>query len=121
MVNLHVKYLLVGGGVASSAAAAAIRERDPVGSILLVAQERTRPYNRPPLSKSLLRREVARDSTFVVPPEWFERNHVELRSGRRVTRFDASRHSATLDSGEEISYDRMLLATDSRTIGGTVD
>jgi len=111
MVNLHVKYLLVGGGVASSAAAAAIRGRDPAGSILLVAQERTRPYHRPLLSKSLLRREVARDTAFVVPPAWFEQNHVELRTGRRMTRFDASRHSATLDSGEEVSYDRMLLAT----------
>src|SRR4051812_46653695 len=111
MVNLHVKYLLVGGGVASSAAAAAIRARDEVGSILLVAQERTRPYHRPPLSKSLLRREVGRDPAFVVPPAWFEQNHVELRTGRRETRFDAGRHAAPLDSGEEVSYDRMLLAT----------
>lgn len=110
MVNLHVKYLLVGGGVASSAAAAAIRARDAMGSVLLIAQERTRPYHRTPLSKSLLRREVARDTAFVVPPGWFEQNHIELRTGRRVARFDASRHSATLDSGEELSYDRMLLA-----------
>src|SRR3954469_12887460 len=111
MVNLHVKYLLVGGGVASSSAAAAIRGRDAVGSILLVAQERTRPYHRPPLSKSMLRREVGRDSAYVMPPAWFEQNHVELRTGRRMTRFDANRHAATLDSGEEVSYDRMLLAT----------
>ena len=47
----HVKYLLIGGGVASSAAAEAIRGRDREGEVLLVAQESTRPYHRPPLSK----------------------------------------------------------------------
>jgi 3-phenylpropionate/trans-cinnamate dioxygenase ferredoxin reductase subunit len=111
MVNLHVKYLLVGGGVASGAAAQSIRAADANGAILLIAQERTRPYHRPPLSKALLRREVGRDAIFVTPPAWFEQNGVELRTGRRVTRLDPSRHSATLDSGEELSYDRLLLAT----------
>ena len=35
---LHVKYLLLGGGVASSAAASAIREIDVEGDLLLVGQ-----------------------------------------------------------------------------------
>src|SRR5689334_13893676 len=39
MSNLHVKYLLAGGGVASSSAATAIREIDPEGAVLLVGQE----------------------------------------------------------------------------------
>ncbi len=111
MTNLHVKYLLVGGGVASSAAAAAIRERDREGSVLLVAQERSRPYHRPPLSKGYLRRETPREELFTTPPGWFERHDVELRTGRRVTRIDAARSSVALDSGEEVSYDRLLLAT----------
>ena len=111
MVNLHVKYLLVGGGVASSAAARAIRSVDTEGSALLVAQERTRPYHRPPLSKSLLRRQTAREAAFVDPPGWFEQHGVELRTGRRVARLDPARSSPTLDSGEEFTYDRLLLAT----------
>ena len=57
MNHQHVKYLLVGGGVASSTAAQAIRALDPVGSLLLIAQEHVRPYYRPPLSKAFLRRE----------------------------------------------------------------
>lgn len=111
MNHLHVKYLLVGGGLASSAAARAIRELDPDGSMLLVGQEITRPYHRPPLSKAYMRREQSRESLFTIEPGWFERNHVELRTGRRAAHLDTARHVVTLDSGEEISYDRLLLAT----------
>ena len=50
MSDLHVKYLLVGGGLASSAAAQAIRAADREGAILLVGQEINRPYRRSALS-----------------------------------------------------------------------
>src|SRR5205807_380937 len=105
MNHLHVKYLLVGGGLASSAAAEAIRERDREGPILLVAQEVNRPYHRPPLSKEYLRRQKPRSELFAVDPGWFERHHVDLRTGRRAARLDTSRMSATLDNGEEVSFE----------------
>ena len=111
MNHQHVKYLLVGGGVASSAAAGAIRALDPEGSIMLLAQEHVRPYHRPPLSKSFLRRQTRREELFTTPADWFERNRVALRTGRRASRLDTARSSVALDNGEEVSYDRLLIAT----------
>ena len=111
MSNLHVKYLLVGGGLASSSAAAAIRELDPDGSVLLVGQEINRPYHRPPLSKEYLRREAGREVLPTVPAGWFAEHRVELRTGRRVAHLDTARQIATLDNGEDVTYDRLLLAT----------
>ena len=111
MNNLHVKYLLVGGGLASSSAAEAIRAIDRDGSLMLVAQEVNRPYHRPPLSKEYLRREVPRATLFANEPDWFEKNHVQLRSGRRVSHLDVPRMSAVLDSGEHVAFDRLLIAT----------
>ena len=111
MHNLHVKYLLVGGGLASSSAAEAIRAIDREGSILLVSQEVNRPYHRPPLSKEYLRRQKPRAELFTQEPHWFEKSHIELRTGRRVSHLDVARMTAVLDSGEEISFDRLLLAT----------
>jgi NADPH-dependent 2,4-dienoyl-CoA reductase/sulfur reductase-like enzyme len=108
---LHVKYLLVGGGVASSTAAGAIREVDRDGSVLLVGQEINRPYHRPPLSKQYLRREQGRAELSTVSAGWFAQNHVELRTGRRVVHLDTARHTAAMDNGEEVTYDRLLLAT----------
>jgi 3-phenylpropionate/trans-cinnamate dioxygenase ferredoxin reductase component len=111
MSDLHVKYLLVGGGLASSAAAQAIRSLDRKGSVLLVGQEINRPYRRTALSKTFLLRQANRESLYALPPDWYERNDVALRTGRRVSNLDTSRQAATLDSGEEVSFDRVLLAT----------
>lgn len=113
MERMHVKYLLVGGGVASQAAARAIRERDPREAIMLVAQEIARPYNRAALSKSYLRRETEKRQMLTEQFEWFSENHVLLRTGRRVVRLDVPRQMAHIDNGDEIFYDQLLLATGS--------
>jgi len=107
----HVKYLLVGGGVASSSAAEAIRERDRDGEVLLVTQESTRPYHRPPLSKEALRTRQPRTAFFTHAPGWFVEHNVELRTGRRAAHLDTSRQALVLDDGKEVSFDRLLIAT----------
>ena len=111
MSNLHVKYLLVGGGLASLSAARAIRSIDSEGAVLMVAQEASRPYHRSPLSKQYLRKEMRRNELFAEGPDWFLRAGVELRTGRRVSRLDIARQTAVLDNGEEVSFDGLLLAT----------
>jgi 3-phenylpropionate/trans-cinnamate dioxygenase ferredoxin reductase subunit len=107
----HVKYLLVGGGVASSSAAQAIRQRDHDGEVLLVTQESTRPYHRPPLSKEALRTRQPRTAFFTHAPGWFADHNIELRTGRRAAHLDTARQAVILDDGKEISFDRLLIAT----------
>src|SRR5687768_9463961 len=111
MSRMHVKYLLVGGGLASSAAAGAIRALDASGSILMLGQEPVRPYHRSPLSKAFLRRERSRTDLFARDADWFNANDVELRTGQRVAHLDVARRMASIDNGDEISYDALLLAT----------
>jgi 3-phenylpropionate/trans-cinnamate dioxygenase ferredoxin reductase subunit len=111
MNGSHVKYLIVGGGLAASSAAEAIRSRDARGSLMLVGQEVNRPYHRPPLSKGFLRREKSLRDISTLPADWFEQNRCELSTGRRATNLDTSRRMVALDSGEEISFDKLLLAT----------
>ena len=107
----HVHYLIVGGGLAASAAAQAIRLHDAQGSVLLIGQESSRPYHRPPLSKEFLRHAKSREELFTLPPDWMTAHDVTLRTGRRAIHLDSDRHTVALDSGEEISFDRLLLAT----------
>lgn len=111
MSVLHVKYLIVGGGLAGSAAAAAIRARDPQGELVIVGREPIRPYHRPPLSKTYLRRRSAREELFVQPPGWYADRRIQLRTGVRAAHLDVARRVVTLESGEGISFDRLLLAT----------
>lgn len=110
----HVKYLLVGGGLTSSSAAKAIRIHDREGSIQLIGQEATRPYHRPPLSKDFLRGATTREELFTDYVDWFREHHVDLHTGVRALRLDAGRKCVSLDSGDEISFDKLLIAT-----GGT--
>jgi NADPH-dependent 2,4-dienoyl-CoA reductase/sulfur reductase-like enzyme len=110
MNSLHVKYLLVGGGLASSAAAEAIRQHDARGSVLLVGQEVNRPYHRPSLSRDYLLRRKDRHDITTFPHGWMKEHGVELRTGRRVANLDTGRATAALDNGEEVTYDSLLLA-----------
>jgi 3-phenylpropionate/trans-cinnamate dioxygenase ferredoxin reductase component len=111
MTANHYKYVLVGGGVASSAAAQTIRQHDRQGSLLLIGQEINRPYRRPPLNKDYLRGQTSRADLFTLPDEWCAENAVELRTGRRVSHLDTNRRGIILDNGEEIAFDKLLLAT----------
>src|SRR5881394_3532709 len=98
----HFKYILVGGGIASSSAAQAIRAIDTEGNVLLLGQEVNRPYHRG--------RQKQKD-IFTLPDEWFIQHNVELRSGRRVSLLDTARRMVALDNGEEIAFDKLLIAT----------
>jgi 3-phenylpropionate/trans-cinnamate dioxygenase ferredoxin reductase subunit len=110
-MNHHATYLIVGAGLAGSSAAQAIRLRDPRGSVLMVGREINRPYHRPPLCREYLLRKASRADLITLPGEWFRDNRVQLVTGRRVARLDPARHAVALDTGEEVVYDRLLLAT----------
>jgi 3-phenylpropionate/trans-cinnamate dioxygenase ferredoxin reductase subunit len=103
--------LLVGGGVASVRCARSLRKEGFDGRILLVGDEPVPPYNRPPLSKELLREDLPDDLVVAEPERWYERRGVDLLVGRQVTGLDPESTEATLDDGARIRFDRCLLAT----------
>ena len=111
MADRDVDFLLVGGGMASAHCAAELRRRGAEGSILLVGREPEPPYERPPLSKDYLRGESERADAFVNPPEWYEQNGVELRTGANVMSLDPVARTAKLQGGEEVAFGKALLAT----------
>ncbi len=111
VADRHADVLLIGGGPASDACAAALRERGFEGSIVLVARELDPPYERPPCSKELLRGEVTREQLRLHPDEYWERNDIELLTRTSVTKLDPQDRTAQLSSKQEVSYGQALLAT----------
>jgi NTE family protein len=107
----HVKYLLIGGGLASASAARAIRTHDREGEVLLIGQEATRPYHRPPLSGAFLSGQKPREELFADQIGWFEKVGVELHTGVRAVHIDANRKCVSMENGDEILYDKLLIAT----------
>jgi 3-phenylpropionate/trans-cinnamate dioxygenase ferredoxin reductase component len=104
------EFLLI-GGFASGYCAAELRKRGAEGSIVLVGREPEPPYERPPLSKEYLRGEAERGDAYVNPPEWYEENGVELRTGTNVMGLDLDSRTAKLQGGEELEFEKALIAT----------
>lgn len=109
-----VEILLVGGGVASVRCARTLRREGFEGGIVVVGEERNLPYNRPPLSKELLRDDLPDELVLAEPERWYERRSVELVTGRRVATLDLDAHHATLDDGTDIEFECCLIATGAR-------
>jgi len=105
------EFLLIGGGMGSGQCAAELRRLGADGSIVLVGREPEPPYERPPLSKEYLRGESAREDAYVNPPDWYEENGVELRTGTNVMGLDLEARTAKLQGGEELSFEKALIAT----------
>jgi NADPH-dependent 2,4-dienoyl-CoA reductase/sulfur reductase-like enzyme len=107
----HVDVLLVGGGVASARCARTLRRHGFTGTILLVSDEETPPYNRPPLSKELLREDLPTELTMAEPMSWYERRGVELILSTGVVGLDPDSRTATLADGSRLAFGQLLLAT----------
>ena len=107
----HVDVLLVGGGVASARCARTLRRQGFTGTILLVSDEETPPYNRPPLSKELLREDLPTELTLAEPMSWYERRGVELMLSTRVAAIDPEARRSTLADGSQVRFGQLLLAT----------
>jgi 3-phenylpropionate/trans-cinnamate dioxygenase ferredoxin reductase subunit len=106
-------FVIVGGGLAGAKAAEALRAHGFGGPLVVVGEEAELPYERPPLSKGYLLGTAQRGSAQVHDAGWYEAHDVDLRTGVRATRLDPQAHRVTLDTGEELGYGKLLLATGS--------
>jgi len=105
-VSMHeYRYLIVGGGMTGHAAAAAIRELDPVGALGMIGEEAVPPYARPSLSRALWA-ESGRQQVFLPALQGLVHH-----AGRRAVALDVVGHQVRDDLGETYRYERLLLAT----------
>jgi 3-phenylpropionate/trans-cinnamate dioxygenase ferredoxin reductase subunit len=107
-------FVILGAGLCGGAAAQTLRDEGFDGKVILIGDEAHPPYERPPLSKEYLRGEHGRDELFVHPQDWYGEQDIEARLGVRVTAIDAGGRSLTLDDGEGVPYDALLIATGGR-------
>ena len=126
MAERAVDHLLIGGGLAAANCARWLREEGAEGSILLVGRETDPPYNRPPLSKKYLGGEESREDALFRPDEWWGEQDIELLTRTSVMKLDAESRRAKLSNGDEVTFDKALLATGSnvrrlRAEGGDLD
>jgi 3-phenylpropionate/trans-cinnamate dioxygenase ferredoxin reductase subunit len=102
--------VIIGAGLAGAKAAEAARDAGYTGRVVLVGDEVHRPYERPPLSKAVLRGEAEPDSTRVHPDGFYDDHDIELVTGR-IAAVDPGARRFELAGGEALAFDRAVLAT----------
>lgn len=108
-------FIIVGGGLAGAKAAEALREKDFDGHIVLFSDEDELPYERPPLSKDFLAGKKSLDDFTVDKSSWYRDHNIDLRLGTTVAALDLAAHTVTLPDDTTVGYDKLLLATGSRS------
>jgi NADPH-dependent 2,4-dienoyl-CoA reductase/sulfur reductase-like enzyme len=104
-------YVIVGAMLTGAKAAEALREEGFEGTVVLIGTEEDYPYERPPLSKGYLLGKDARESIFTLADGWYADHDVDLRRGVTVTSIDRAGHRVTLEDGQFVPYDRLLITT----------
>ncbi|HEU0190191.1 MAG TPA: FAD/NAD(P)-binding oxidoreductase [Mycobacterium sp.] len=101
--------VIVGGGLAAVRTAEQLRRQDYTGPLTILCAEAHLPYDRPPLSKDLLRGEI--DHTTLKPADFYAQHHITVRLGSRVTGVDTQAHTVALADGSVVGYDQLIVAT----------
>ncbi|MGN7782030.1 NAD(P)/FAD-dependent oxidoreductase [Mycolicibacterium sp. 22603] len=101
--------VIVGGGLAGARTAEQLRRAEYDGPITIVSDERHLPYDRPPLSKEVLRN--ADHDVVLKPQEFYDEARITLRLGNGVTAVDTAAKTVTLADGSTLGYDELVIAT----------
>lgn len=101
--------VVVGAGLGGLRLVESLRGDGHEGPLVLVGEELEHPYDRPPLSKEVLRGEVETVTHLRAVDEYAELD-VELHLGRRAVSLDPAARTVTLDDGTALSYAQVVLA-----------
>ena len=107
------RIVIVGAGQAAAQAAETLRKRGHLGSITLVGDEASLPYQRPPLSKKYLAGSFDRDRLLFRHAAHYVEHDVILRLGFPAVGIDCLRRRVEIADGSALPYDALLLATGS--------
>jgi 3-phenylpropionate/trans-cinnamate dioxygenase ferredoxin reductase component len=106
--------VIVGASLAGGTAATVLRDQGYDGRLSLIGAEEEPPYERPPLSKELLRGELELEDALVRPASWYEEHDVDARFGTRAVQIDVDAREVVVAGGERLPFDRLLVSTGGR-------
>ncbi len=106
------RYVIVGDGGAGTTAAQTIRQRDRSAEIMIISDDPNPAYYRAALTNYLVG-ELNEAQLWAVPPSFYSKLKIERVFGR-VVGLDTAAQRLSLQNGQSVPYDRLLIAAGSR-------
>jgi 3-phenylpropionate/trans-cinnamate dioxygenase ferredoxin reductase component len=124
-MNTQAGMVIIGAGQCGARAAQALRENGWDGAITLLGDEGRLPYERPPLSKSVLLGQKTTQACALHDEAFYASHGIDLRTDAPATAIRREDSLVTLADGSSVPYRRLLVATGgvARTLsvpGGTL-
>jgi ferredoxin len=104
------RVVIVGAGVAGVTAVEELRRTLDDTELTLICDEPYPFYNRMAITR-LVSESVSIESLYLNPRDWAESRHVDYRRGVTVTAIDRANRAVSLEDGQELPYDRVVIAT----------
>ncbi len=106
--------VIIGASIGGVRTAQALRAANYQGRIILIGDEDVPPYDKPPLSKSLLAGVSAQSDITLLTEQDADASDIHVHLGRRATHLHLSRDEVELDDGERLGFDHLVIATGAR-------
>src|SRR5690606_34349061 len=110
------RVVIVGAGPAGAMAAEALRRFGHQGSIVLLGAEATPPVDRTNLSKDYLAGAAPEEWMLLRNEDYYREHRIDFRVGQAVASLDPNGRSVTLESGDTIPFDALVLATGAEPV-----
>jgi NAD(P)H-nitrite reductase large subunit len=114
------KYVIIGASAAGIGAAEAIRDVDSVGTIAVISEELCPQYSRPMIS-DFVSGEVSFPEMMCREDDFWRKNDVQALMGRKAMTIDFQKKHVTLDNGERVVYEKLLIATGGKPFSPRID
>jgi 3-phenylpropionate/trans-cinnamate dioxygenase ferredoxin reductase subunit len=114
MIRDHADVLIVGGGLAAQRTCETLRRLGYDGRVRVICEEPYPPYDRPPLSKTVLTGERDTEPPSLRPNGWYADNEIELLLASRAAALDPTTRLIRLEDGARLRYGTLVIATGSR-------
>lgn len=109
------QYVVIGAGAGGMSCASTIRRLDPDGFITVISDEPYLPYYRP-MIPFVISGERKEDEIILDQSGTYNFYGIDIRINIEVTGINTEAHEIYLSNGEPLKYDRLLIATGSRSI-----
>ena len=106
--------VIVGAGHGAGQVVSTLVQKKYNGRITLIGDEPWYPYQRPPLSKKYLAGDMSAERLYLKPKSFYSPAVIDVKLDTRVIAIDPTTRSVTTSGGDDVPYNKLVLATGSR-------